>query len=192
MRGENRVAPFVAAESGDDAATVRAKMADHGHVFFPGALPSDSVLEARIEAIRLLREAGWVDSGEPHEARWTGDKPPPSEMDPQWLAFFQEWKAQPAFNGLPEHPVLLAIAESVLGPDVVVHQRKIGRVGFPQNEGHQTPVHQDFFHIRGTTETYTMWVPLGDCPRALGCLSIGMGHIGWVSPSIDRATAQAE
>src|SRR5262249_15342705 len=55
------------------------------------------------------------------------------------------------------------------------HRRKIGRVGFPQNEGKQTPVHQDFFHVRGTTETLTAWVPLGDCPRRLGSLAVAEG-----------------
>jgi hypothetical protein len=35
-------------------------MAEHGHLFFPGALPADVVLEGRAEAVRLLRDAGWV------------------------------------------------------------------------------------------------------------------------------------
>jgi ectoine hydroxylase-related dioxygenase (phytanoyl-CoA dioxygenase family) len=127
-------------------------------------------------------------------------KPSPSDNDPDWLAFYAQWIRQPAFNSLPEHPAMFAIAERILGDEVIVHQRKIGRVGFPQNEGHQTPVHQDFFHIRGTAETYTMWVPLGDCPQTLGCLAIADGthrlgfaeHVpkagpgGWaVEPSAD-------
>jgi ectoine hydroxylase-related dioxygenase (phytanoyl-CoA dioxygenase family) len=33
-------------------------------------------------------------------------------------------------------------------------------------------VHQDFFHVRGTAETCTAWVPLGDCERQLGCLAV--------------------
>ena len=58
---------------------------------------------------------------------------------------------------------------------MLVHPRKIGRVGFPQNEGQQTPAHQDFFHVRGAVETYTAWVPLGDCPTGLGCLAVAEG-----------------
>jgi hypothetical protein len=166
---------FVAAEPGDDDDALRAKMAQHGHLFFPGALPTEPVMEARAEALALLRQAGWVAPGGPHDARWTGVKPSPSEQDPDWLEFYGEWIKQPAFNALPEHPVLFTIAEQILGDEVIVHQRKIGRVGFPQNEGHQTPVHQDFFHVRGTAETYTMWVPLGNCPRALGSLAIADG-----------------
>jgi ectoine hydroxylase-related dioxygenase (phytanoyl-CoA dioxygenase family) len=70
---------------------------------------------------------------------------------------------------------VVAAAEKLLGDSVLVHQRKIGRVGFPQNEGHQTPAHQDFFHIRGAEETYTAWVPLGDCTQQLGCLTVADG-----------------
>ena len=81
----------------------------------------------------------------------------------------------PAFNSLPEHPALVATAEKLLGDSVLVHQRKIARIGFPQNEGHQTPAHQDFFHIRGAEETYTAWAPLGDCPQQLGCLAVADG-----------------
>jgi ectoine hydroxylase-related dioxygenase (phytanoyl-CoA dioxygenase family) len=165
----------VAAEPADDAAALQAKVAEHGHVFVPGALPAEQVLEARAEALTLLRKAGWVAPGGPYEARWSGVKPSPLESDPEWLAFYTEWINQPAFNSLPEHPALIGIAERILGGEVMVHRRKIGRVGFPENDGHQTPVHQDFFHVRGTAETYTMWVPLGDCPQTLGCVSIADG-----------------
>ena len=70
---------------------------------------------------------------------------------------------------------MIAVTQKLLDDVVLVHPRKIGRIGFPQNEGHQTPVHQDFFHIRGTPETYTAWVPLGDCTRQLGCLAVADG-----------------
>jgi ectoine hydroxylase-related dioxygenase (phytanoyl-CoA dioxygenase family) len=102
-------------------------------------------------------------------------RPEPSEQDEEWLTFYRAWITQPVFDSLPEHPALYAIAERILGELVMVHQRKIGRVGFPRNEGNETPAHQDFFHVRGTADTYTMWIPLGDCPEALGCLSIADG-----------------
>jgi hypothetical protein len=165
--------PFVAGDALADASELRAQMARHGHLFFRGLLPPESVLEARAEALALCREAGWVDpAAGPLEARWSGQAPTPSDADPDWLAFYALWVKQAAFNSLPEHPTLVAVTEKLLGDTVLVHPRKIGRVGFPQNEGHQTPVHQDFFHIRGATETYTAWVPLGDCPQRLGCLSV--------------------
>jgi hypothetical protein len=164
---------FVAADASADAARLRSQMAAHGHLFFRGLLPRESVLEARAEALALCREAGWIDpEAGPLEARWSGRAPTPSDADPEWLAFYGRWVGATVFNSLPEHPAVVAVAEKLLHNTVLVHPRKIGRIGFPQNEGHQTPVHQDFFHVRGTAETYTAWVPLGDCPQRLGCLAI--------------------
>jgi ectoine hydroxylase-related dioxygenase (phytanoyl-CoA dioxygenase family) len=165
--------PFVAAEASADAAELRTQMAEHGHLFFRGLIPQDSVLDARAEALALCRDAGWIDpEAGPLEARWSGHAPTPADADPEWLAFYRRWVGAKAFNSLPEHPSIVKVAEKLLGDNVLVHPRKIGRVGFPQNEGHQTPVHQDFFHIGGTAETYTAWIPLGDCPQRLGCLSV--------------------
>jgi hypothetical protein len=78
--------PFVAADPGDDAVALQANMAEHGHVFFSGALPAEPVLEARTGALVLLREASWVAPGGRYEARWTGVNPAPSGTDPEWLA----------------------------------------------------------------------------------------------------------
>lgn len=164
--------PFVTANASDADAELQALMAEHGHLFFPGLVPKDVVLETRAEALSLCREAGWIvaDSG-PLEARWSGCEPVQSDA-PEWLTFYQRWIAAPAFNSLPEHSAIVAVAEKLLGDRVLVHPRKIGRVTFPQNEGQQTPLHQDFFHVRGTADTYTAWVPLGDCPQELGCLTV--------------------
>jgi hypothetical protein len=164
--------PFVTADPSGAGPELQALMAEHGHLFFPRLLPRDSVLETRAEALSLCQEAGWIvaEAG-PLEARWSGFEPVRIE-DPEWTEFYQRWIAASAFNSLPEHPAIIAAAENLLGDAVLVHPRKIGRVAFPQNEGQQTPLHQDFFHVRGTAETYTAWVPLGDCPQELGCLTV--------------------
>jgi hypothetical protein len=139
-------------------------MARHGHLFFPSLLPREAVLEARAEALALCRGAGWIaaDAADPLDAAWSGCEPVHREDDPRWTDFYRRWINAPVFQSLPEHSTIVAVAEKLLGADVLVHPRKIGRVAFPRNEGQHTPVHQDFFHVRGTTETHTAWVPLGD------------------------------
>jgi hypothetical protein len=168
--------PFISGNPLAEANELQARMARHGHLFFPGLLPKEDVLDARIEALALCRDAGWiVAAADPLEARWSGCEPVHGEGDARWPEFYRRWVSAPAFQSLPEHPAILAVAEKLLGGSVLVHPRKIGRVAFPQNEGQHTRPHQDFFHIRGTTETYTAWVPLGDCPRKLGCLTVADG-----------------
>jgi ectoine hydroxylase-related dioxygenase (phytanoyl-CoA dioxygenase family) len=46
---------------------------------------------------------------------------------------------------------------------------------FPNNVQQTIMAHQDWYYIRGTPETYTIWLPLGDCPMALGGLAIMNG-----------------
>jgi ectoine hydroxylase-related dioxygenase (phytanoyl-CoA dioxygenase family) len=45
-------------------------------------------------------------------------------------------------------------------------------VSFPQHYAFTTQPHQDFWYIRGTPETFTAWMPVGDCPRELGGLAL--------------------
>jgi ectoine hydroxylase-related dioxygenase (phytanoyl-CoA dioxygenase family) len=164
--------PFVTINASGEADNLRARMAKHGHLFLPHLVPRDVVLEARAEALSLCREAGWIDAqAGPLAARWSGCEPV-NDGNPEWPTFYKRWIAASAFNSLPEHPAIMEVAASLLGDSVLVHPRKIGRVTFPQNEGQQTPVHQDFFHVHGTAETYTAWVPLGDCPQELGSLMV--------------------
>jgi hypothetical protein len=148
----------------------------HGHLFIRSLLPVASVVEARVEAIELCREVGWIDpAAAASEGRWNAEASVPLDGGPEWMTFYRRWVQAPRFQSLPEDPALMRLTERLLGDAVLVHPRKIGRVGFPQNEGQQTPVHQDFFHVRGTTETYTVWVPLGDCSQTLGCLAVADG-----------------
>ena len=64
----------------------------------------------------------------------------------------------------------------LIGDKILVHPMKISRIIFPQNTAFSTPPHQDFVPIQGTTDTYTCWIPLADCPREHGGLN-GEGRL---------------
>jgi hypothetical protein len=173
---ERAMRPFIAGLAPAGAPELREQMASHGHLFFAGLLPRELVLEARAEALALCRNAGWIRSSEdPLLAQWSGSAPVYDETSPTWTEFYRRWIHESAFQSLPEHPAMVAVARKLLCGDVLVHPRKIGRIAFPQNEGHQTHAHQDFFYVHGTSDTYTAWVPLGDCPMRLGCLAVADG-----------------
>jgi ectoine hydroxylase-related dioxygenase (phytanoyl-CoA dioxygenase family) len=73
-----------------------------------------------------------------------------------------------------------------LESEVLVHPRRIGRITFPHFESAATPPHQDHFYIRGAVETYSCWIPLGDCPMELGGLAIlpGSQERGFLEHSV--------
>jgi hypothetical protein len=56
-----------------------------------------------------------------------------------------------------------------------VHPLFVMRNIFPQRPESTTPAHQDFVHIQGTPATYTVWIPLGDCPMEQGSLQVAAG-----------------
>jgi hypothetical protein len=63
------------------------------------------------------------------------------------------------------------------------HPAKIARLSFPQNLAHTTPAHQDYPFIQGAAETFTTWIPLGDCPRELGGLEVdAQTHVEGIRP----------
>ena len=75
---------------------------------------------------------------------------------------------------------MFRIVESLLQTDVLLQPSNIARVIFPTQLEQTTPPHQDYVHIQGTPDVWTVWIPLGDCPRRLGGLSllVGSPHLG--------------
>lgn len=170
--------PFVVANSlRDDPIALRAQLEEHGYLFFAGLVDADVLLQARLEVLRLCRDAGWLDPASPLEDGVCNGRATHLEGDPAYMAVYRRWLRQPLFQQLPTLPIFLEIAEKVVGGEVLAHPRRIGRIAFPV-DGEKvavTPPHQDWHFIRGTSQTYTMWLPLGDCPRALGNLAILAG-----------------
>jgi len=170
--------PFVVANGlRDDPAALRALMDRNGYLFFSGLVDPQVIGQARLEILALCRDAGWLDPALPLEQGvWNGQETH-LEGEPAYMAVYRKWLRQPLFQRLPCQPVLLEIAEKIVGGEALVHERRIGRIAFPIKGDRiaLTPPHQDWHFIRGAAQTYTLWLPLGDCPRALGNLAILAG-----------------
>jgi ectoine hydroxylase-related dioxygenase (phytanoyl-CoA dioxygenase family) len=76
-----------------------------------------------------------------------------------------------AFHALAHHPRVLQVYRELLGDEVVPHPRHIARLILPAQFNKPTPPHQDYIHIQGTKNVWTMWIPVGDCPREMGNLT---------------------
>ena len=65
----------------------------------------------------------------------------------------------------------------MVGEPVLKHPESLIRVIFPKQYAFEntTGPHQDFPHVQGTAECFTLWVPLGDCPTEMGGLAIAAG-----------------
>jgi ectoine hydroxylase-related dioxygenase (phytanoyl-CoA dioxygenase family) len=168
-----KLQPFVVSnEAIEEPQRLRAQMAEDGYLFLKSVAPREAVLRLRRDVLALCRTVGWIapSAGE-LEARWSGAGPF-TEGEQPYMDVYKQVLHLDSFKALPEEPALVAIMEKVIGGPVLTHRRKIGRITFPNNTAQTTGSHQDFFYIRGSAETYTMWMPLGDCPIELGCLAV--------------------
>jgi hypothetical protein len=69
----------------------------------------------------------------------------------------------------------MSLYRSLFGCEVLVHARHIIRMISPHPAMFPTPQHQDFPLIQGTSNTWTCWFPVGDCPLSMGPLSVSRG-----------------
>lgn len=177
--------PFVESRLSDGPNVLRATMRERGYLFFPGIVPADEIFAVRRDVLTLCAEAGWLDpTRDLMEAVANPAMEPTTEGQAEYNAVYRRILRQtPSFHNLPEYPALMAAAKTLLGTeDVLVHNRRIGRITFPKNTGATTPAHQDHFYIRGAVDTYSCWIPLGDCPITLGGLAVlnGSNHQGFI------------
>jgi ectoine hydroxylase-related dioxygenase (phytanoyl-CoA dioxygenase family) len=60
----------------------------------------------------------------------------------------------------------------VVGGQILIHPKPIGRLIFPNCKRLTVQPHQDYRFMNGDPECYTAWIPLHDCPTDEGPLQI--------------------
>ena len=98
-----------------------------------------------------------------------------SSTDPAYRAYYRDIQKLRDFHALAHHPDLLRIRSVIFGDEVMTHPLVILRTIFPNAIEHTTPPHQEYYFIHGSKQTWTAWIPLGDCSRALGSLTLWPG-----------------
>ncbi|MEE3258038.1 MAG: phytanoyl-CoA dioxygenase family protein [Candidatus Latescibacterota bacterium] len=155
---------------------LRARAAERGYLFFRGLLDEASVLDLRRQILAVCQKQGWLDDDAPLTDGISRDGSLFIEgHSPEWIGFYTDVQRLRAFNALALHPAIIGMLETLFGEKVLPHPRNICRVIFPNAQTHTTPPHQDNFYIGGTDETWTAWIPAGDCPAALGSLAVAPG-----------------
>lgn len=163
-------------------AELRLRAREEGYLFFRGLLPRETVMQVRAELLDVLDAAGLLLA---HGEELSGlldrsavERMPAEDMRPDigvTREIYVALQKVRAAHALPHHPALLSLFDLLLGEPVFVHPRHVIRSMTPHPEIHPTPAHQDFPHVQGTVETWTCWIPMGDCPRELGPLSVLQG-----------------
>src|SRR5262245_16542802 len=165
--------PFtVSNDALDDDDELRVRMAREGYLFFRGLIDPEATLEVRREILTLCAAAGWLADGTDLMEGIAAPGVAYVEPEPGFMVVYNQVMKNEPFHSLAHAPGLLAMLRTLFGEAALAHPRNIARIIFPQNTQFTTPSHQDYIHIQGTEETYTAWIPLGDCPAALGGLIV--------------------
>jgi hypothetical protein len=150
-------------------AALRSEMQTNGYLFLPGLLQPETVGEVYAEILRICQQQGWADAhGHPQG-------PPRLEGHDEFWEVYDPVQQLESFHALAHRPEILHVIEMLVQETPFPHPRNIARITFPQAEHFTTPPHQDHALIQGTPETYTVWMPLSDCPQELGCLTVLAG-----------------
>ncbi len=166
-----------------DPIALRERAEEDGYLFFRGLLPKDLVLELRRQILGVLDRNNLIDRGHPLLDAYVNRETVLADDIDRIVAaglgvrpeLYAEVQRLELFHALPHHPAMKTLYRNLFGEEVFVHPRHIARIMVPADYNHATPLHQDFIHIQGTTNVWTAWFPMGDCPRELGGLSVARG-----------------
>lgn len=150
----------------DQPAALRARMNEEGYLFLRGLLPKAAVQELYDAILCICQRCGWADQ------QGHAQGPAHVEGSPGFWAVYDQVQCLELFHALPHRPELYKVIEMLVQEQPFLHPRNIARIVFPQTEHFTTPPHQDYVHIQGTPNVYTTWIPLSDCPQALGGVAV--------------------
>jgi hypothetical protein len=173
---EAALTPFLISDPATETAQqLQDRMQREGYLFFRGLISIPQIRQTRREILAACAAEGWLQPGSEPEEGIAGSGVAHTEPEPDYMTVYDRVMHGEAFHTLAHDPGLLSVLQRLFAEEPLPHARNIARIIFPQNTLHTTPAHQDYLHIQGTEETYTAWIPLGDCPKELGSLIVMPG-----------------
>ena len=160
----------------NDPQALRQRAREDGCLFFKGLLPAADLLDVRRQILHIGQQHGWLkESADLLDGMACEGLSVIESGDPRWKDFYCDVLKLRDFHALALHSAITDMLATLFGEKALPHSRNICRVIFPQTQTHSTPPHQDHFYIGGSDETWTAWIPLGDCPVELGSLAVARG-----------------
>ena len=164
-----------------DGAALAERMREDGYLFLRGLLPADAVRNLQRQVGSVARDAGWLRRDRDVAEAIADPDGFCIDPDPAYLTTLRAINRLEDYHRLKHHPALISLFERMLGGPILPHPRVLMRAIFPEREQYTTKAHQDFPNVQGTTEVFTAWFPLIDCPMETGPLQIAAGsHTGTV------------
>jgi hypothetical protein len=163
--------------------SLKKELGSRGYVLIRDLIPQTDVRRVLDDVTTILSYAGWLLPGHDRIERIANKTAACGDPDPHFKKAYREVFNLESFHALPHHPSLRLVMKMLVGEQVLVHPKPIGRLIFPNCDNLTVRAHQDYRFMSGDTECFTVWIPLHDCPPDLGPLQIleGSHRFGVVS-----------
>jgi len=143
----------------------RALSLEQGYLFVPQCVDRRLATDLRDKVLEICADRGWMP---PMLRGFTYD-------GEEYPALQREAHALREFVALRDAPATRHVIERLLGPRYQAEQGDVCRVFFPGAPEYATRAHQDQQFLRRDEEIWSLWIPLGDCPQAMGPLAVWPG-----------------
>ena len=168
--------PFLdSSDALDDRDSLQQRLDRDGYLFLEGFFERSLVLGLRRRLLEIASRHGFLDAAHPLEHGVANLAAACIEPEPRYVNALREMYVLEAMHDLKHHGRVLDLFERLLRAPVLPHPMMVLRNVFPQKQEYTTPAHQDYVHNQGTPDTYTLWVPLCDCPVEMGCVEVAAG-----------------
>ncbi len=151
---------------------LRGAIRSKGYVLIRDLLPREALSAVLHDVTKILLVAGWLRTGHDSGQRMANVDAACGDPDPTFKRVYQEVFNLESFHALPHQAALRDVMTMLVGDQVLVHPKPIGRLIFPRCERLVTHPHQDYEFMGGDPECFTAWIPLHDCPLDVGPLRI--------------------
>jgi ectoine hydroxylase-related dioxygenase (phytanoyl-CoA dioxygenase family) len=167
------VKPFQEIHSFDiTESSLQNELSSNGYALVRDLLPRPAVSSVLGDVTKMLSAAGWLLPGSDPIERMADAGAACGDPDPIFKRIYQEVFNLESLHALPHQPALQRVMKMLVGDQVLVHPKPIGRLIFPQCERLTVHAHQDYEFMGGDPEFFTVWIPLHDCPVDVGPLRI--------------------
>jgi hypothetical protein len=157
------------------------RMREDGYLFLRGLVPEAAIRDLQREVGIIARDAGWLRQDRDVVEAIADPAGFCADPEPNYLTTLRTINRLENYHRLKHHPALISLFERMLGGPILPHPRVLMRNIFPDRESYTTKAHQDYPNVQGTTEVYTAWLPLIDCPLDVGPLQVAEAtHTGTV------------
>ena len=155
-----------------DSVSLKSEMETYGYVFIRDLMPKGDLEQLLSDMIGIASDEGWLIEGSAPSDRIANPAMACFDPEPKYKQAANRAFRLERLHALTHHPVLTDVMKRLVGSRLFVHPKPIARMIFPSCEGALLHAHQDNSGIGGSSESYTVWMPLHDCLQGQGTLEV--------------------